>query len=211
MDDLDMSMERSESDKGESGDTKGQAQSDKAKELVEKLMEEFKEQWEPAVENLDAADKAFSGLDDLMDGPTGFDTSQGLWAQRGWKELDALRKKLAELKELRDLVRELGRGSGKGPLKRGRAHVGANKRPQGVTRSPLEPAETRGLTRSGDLSSMLPSEAALLAGPGRCRLLVKQRLAERTLLTYERSGWNEEPTRILDRTEVRRMETQTTQ
>ena len=67
----------------------------------------------------------------------------------------------------------------------------------GVTRSPLQPAETRGLTRSGDLSSMLPSEASLLAAPGRSRLLIKQRLAERTLLTYERTGWNEEPTRCV--------------
>lgn len=195
LEDMEMSLEENSSDSGDNGDSQGKGQNDKAKEIVEKLMEEFKEQWEPAVENLEAADQAFAGLDNLMDGPTGFDISQGLWAQRGWKELDALRKKLAELKELRDLVRELGRGSGKGPLKRARAHVEQAGRPMGVTRSPLQPEETRGLTRSGDLSSMLPSEAALMAGPGRSRLLIKQRLAERTLLTYERTGWNEEPTR----------------
>jgi polyhydroxyalkanoate synthesis regulator phasin len=123
VEDMEMSLEENSSDSGDNGDSPGKGQNDKAKEIVDKLMEEFKEQWEPAVENLEAADQAFSGLDNLMDGPTGFDVSEGLWAQRGWKELDALRKKLAELKELRDLVRELGRGSGKGPLKRARAHV----------------------------------------------------------------------------------------
>ena len=66
--------------------------------------------------------------------------------------------------ELRELIRELGRGSGKGPLKKAMAHVARPKRPMGVARNPVEPSETRGLTRSGDLSSMLPSEAAMLAG-----------------------------------------------
>ena len=33
----------------------------------------------------------------------------------------------------------------------------------GLIRSSLEPEETRGLTRSGDLSRMLPSEAHLMA------------------------------------------------
>lgn len=35
--------------------------------------------------------------------------------------------------------------------------------PLGVVRSPLQPEEVRGLSRSGDLSRMLPSEMALLA------------------------------------------------
>jgi hypothetical protein len=38
--------------------------------------------------------------------------------QSGWQELDSLRKKLEELRELRDLVRSLGRGAGRGPLRR---------------------------------------------------------------------------------------------
>lgn len=38
-----------------------------------------------------------------------------------------------------------------------------SKSPPGVIRSALQPEETRGLTRSGDLSRMLPFEAHLLA------------------------------------------------
>lgn len=54
---------------------------------------------------------------DLMDGPEGFDLSKGTWKRDGWAELDELRKKLEDLKELRELVRSLGRGGGKGPLR----------------------------------------------------------------------------------------------
>jgi hypothetical protein len=68
----------------------------------------------------ETAEKAFSGLDALMDGPSGFDTSAGLWTQRGWEEMEALRRKLEELKDLRDLIRELGRGSGKVSTTQGR-------------------------------------------------------------------------------------------
>lgn len=73
-------------------------------------------------------------------------------------------------------------------------------------RSPLQPEETRGLTKSDDLSRMLPSEAHLLAagwpknrtddqgnqivveGSRSARLLHMVRRAERNLMSYERTG-----------------------
>ena len=55
---------------------------------------------------------------DLMDGKSGFDSSTSVWQQTGWGEVDNLRKKLENLKELRDLVRQLGRAGGKGPLRK---------------------------------------------------------------------------------------------
>lgn len=54
---------------------------------------------------------------DLLDGKQGFDSSTSVWQQTGWAEVDNLRKKLENLKELRDLVRQLGRAGGKGPLR----------------------------------------------------------------------------------------------
>jgi hypothetical protein len=39
------------------------------------------------------------------------------YAVQGWSQLDELRKKLEDLRELRDLVRSLGRGGGWGPLR----------------------------------------------------------------------------------------------
>ena len=54
---------------------------------------------------------------DLMDQKAGFDSSTSVWQQTGWAEVDNLRQKLENLKELRDLVRQLGRAGGKGPLR----------------------------------------------------------------------------------------------
>lgn len=141
---------------------------------------------------------------ELADGPEGFDLSRGVWKATGWKEVEALRRKLADLRELRELVRSLGRGGGKGPKRRAPEEVPSSRRPPGVTRSPLVPEETWGLTRSGDLSRMLPSEAHLLAagwprGKGQtevepvdgnraARLLHLVRRAERNLMSYERTG-----------------------
>ena len=47
---------------------------EKNKEIVSRLMEEFKEQWEPAMDKLDKAAKAFEGLDldDLFAIQSGF-------------------------------------------------------------------------------------------------------------------------------------------
>ena len=53
-----------------------------------------------------------------MDGPQGFDQSQGLWEARGWAQVEELRKKLERLTELRELVRSLGRAGGRGPKRR---------------------------------------------------------------------------------------------
>ena len=54
----------------------------------------------------------------MMEGPQGFDQSSGLWEARGWRQVDALRRKLEKLKELRELVRSLGRAGGRGPRRR---------------------------------------------------------------------------------------------
>lgn len=179
---------------------------EKNKETVSKLMEEFKEQWEPAVDKLDKAAKAFEGLDleDLADGPEGFDLTRGLWQQTGWKELDSLRKKLQDLRELRDMVRSLGRGSGRGPLRRAPRQRERQNFPMGLVRSPMEPEQTSGLCRSDDLSRMMPSEMVLLASKSpQARLLHFARRAERTLLSYERVGWAEEPAVTVEGFETR--------
>ena len=54
----------------------------------------------------------------LMDGPEGFDSSLSVWQSTGWAEVESLRKKLEDLPELRELVRQLGRSGGVGPLRR---------------------------------------------------------------------------------------------
>jgi hypothetical protein len=94
--------------------------------------------------------QAFDDIDGLLEGPEGFDSSSSVWHATGWREVAALRRKLEDLRELRELVRQLGRGGGKGPLKKAPEQVYSSKSPPGVIRSPLQPEETRGLTRSGE-------------------------------------------------------------
>jgi uncharacterized protein with von Willebrand factor type A (vWA) domain len=77
----------------------------------------------------------------------------------------------------------------------------------GLLRTTLEAQETRGLTRSDDISRLLPSEAALLArgrAVRQAKLLFYAKLAEKGLSTYERDGWGEFPTQVHpERREIR--------
>lgn len=188
--------------------------------MAKELVEDFKQQLQEPMKNLERAQEAFDDLDGLMDGPEGFDLTQvrvavglasrpgapvgldsrecplpalqAVWRQTGWQEIEDLRKKLENLQELRDLVRSLGRGGGKGPMRRAPEEIEASGGRPGLVRSqqarPMQeqeapplpsttqpplpaapfacqqvPEETRGLTRSGELSRMMPSEMALLA------------------------------------------------
>mmetsp|Transcript_2638 Transcript_2638/g.4491 ORF Transcript_2638/g.4491 Transcript_2638/m.4491 type:complete len:677 (+) Transcript_2638:36-2066(+) len=131
--------------------------------IADDVVKNFEEQMAQVVENLERGEVAFDDLNSLLQGAEGFDLSRGTWRQSGWQELDKLRKVLEKCPELRELVRQLGRRGGKGPLRRAPEEVDARGYPVGVVRSPLQPEEVRGITRSGDLSRMLPSEMALLA------------------------------------------------
>lgn len=228
---IELSMEMDKSQQGNQGEgdegdqeqqAEGEATPQDLSSLADDLVQKFEDQWKGAAENLDAASKAFDNLDDLMDQKAGFDSSTSVWQQTGWSEVDTLRQKLENLKELRDLVRQLGRAGGKGPLRMAPQEIWSSGKPPGVVRSPLQPEETRGLTRSDDLSRMLPFEAHLMAagwpkngvdqegnevvkeGSRPARLLHMVRRAERNLMSYERTGWLEnEPSRVTGRLEVR--------
>ena len=76
--------------------------------MTKDLIDDFKKEWEPLMDNVEKASKAFDDIEGLMDGPEGFALSSSLWKKTGWTEVDDLRKKLENLRELRDLVRKLG-------------------------------------------------------------------------------------------------------
>ena len=241
-----------------------------ASKLSKELAEKFSRDWRDAAQSLRAAEAALDpeAVESLVAGdPAGFDSTAGLWQDAGWKEVASLSKVLSDCRELRDLVRSLGRSAGRGPRRRAPAQVAAPKGSPGVLRSPLQPEETAGLARSGDISRMLPSEAHLVAvgwpkgrgvatrsvevsasidtdddeedeeggesgsgirsksesgsksksrnlttttvsvlveGSRPARLLHMARRAERTLMSYERDGWLDDPgTRPTGRFEVR--------
>ncbi|KAG2436957.1 hypothetical protein HXX76_006473 [Chlamydomonas incerta] len=170
------------------------------------LVKELYATWQGPVETLGRAGRAFEGLEALLGGDS-FDLQGAIWKRAGWSQLDELRRKLEELKELRDLVRSLGRGGGWGPLRRAPVQFLDLAARPGLLRTVLEAQETRGLTRSDDISRLLPAEAALLAR-GRvvrqAKLLFYAKMAEKALQTYERDGWGEYPTQIEpERREIR--------
>jgi hypothetical protein len=76
--------------------------------------------------------------------------------------MDKMRAQLEDLRELRDLVRSLGRGGGWGPLRRAPVQYLDMKGRPGLLRTILEQQETRGLTRSDDISRLLPSEVPIV-------------------------------------------------
>ena len=169
-------------------------------QVAEELVGEFEARWAPAVQALSRASAAFSTIDSLVGGGGGdFDVDADLWRRRGWGDMEGLRKQLEDCRQLRELVRSLGRGAGWGPLRRSPVQAFDEAGRDGLIRSVLEQQETRGLCRSDDLGRMLPAEAALLA-KGRtarpAKLLFFARMAERALLSYERDGWSEQPTEV---------------
>lgn len=208
-DDMDVEMEDAASGESPEEVEEEGGDGDFAEELAQKMLDKFEEDWAPAMEALEAAEEAFDDVDPLIEGIEGFDAAQSVWHHTGWKQLKSLRKKLENLRELRDLVRSLGRGGGKGPIRRAPQQIFQTGMPLGVIRSEESPEETRGLTRSGDLSRMLPIEARLLASSRRAENAVSRRLfmarrAERMLLSYERAGWvDDQPSRVTDRLELR--------
>jgi molecular chaperone GrpE (heat shock protein) len=75
-----------------------------AEEIAEDMTQKFEEEMAPVVDNIEAAMQHFGDLDDLLEGPQGWDLSRGVWRESGWREFQNLRKRLENLRELRDLV-----------------------------------------------------------------------------------------------------------
>ena len=121
----------------------------------------------------------------------GWDLSTGVLKQTGWLEVVRLRKLVKQLPELREIVRALGRlhstNEGESVAQKIFVPVRRLEEERLEIRTPLVPAETRGIERSGNISRMLPAEAAMLCHP-RLRLVWHARRAERALLTYRVEG-----------------------
>ena len=184
-----------------------------AKKRAEELIDQLKEQWEPVAESLEAAEDALGNdveidWEDLVTEKGFDDNSRGLWRHTGWAEMASLREKLEELRELRDLIRTLGRGSNvTGELRRSLRQVERSRMPDGVVRSSSEPREMRGLEQSDAISRMLPTEYMLLSErapqPASKQRFHLRRL-EHELSCYELSGWTNLPAATSeDKTEVR--------
>lgn len=166
--------------------------------LAQELMDEFREDWEPAVDALNDAEEAF-GLGGAQALAEHFTSGQAPWHNsEGWRACRELRQVLAKLPELRKLVRRIGRRAAvKGPRRWLPAEDEVLVAPMGVARSSSAPTQTSGLTRSGSVELMLPMEAHLLVHGRRhrsVRALHHSRRLEQSLLSYLRASWLEVPT-----------------
>ncbi len=144
-------------DEGEGGGT-GDSDMDKQRAMAEKMMQDFKSQWAPQLDQVTEAQEMMQQI-----GATGFDLDPGLWQKQGWLELEKLRPLLEQLKSFELLVKKLGRGGARGRRRRSlvqRERAGGANR---VVQSPLvsEEISENAITRSDQLSRMLPSEAML--------------------------------------------------
>lgn len=147
------------------------------------------ENWRAKVDAWNQVYAVFGDLGELLG--RGSDLSAGVLRHMGWKDVTRLQRLLAQLPQLRDVIEALGR------LKDSQEEestaetifnlVRRLEEERQEVRTPLIPAETRGLTRSGDIPRMLPVEAVKFGHP-KLRMLWHAARAERALLTYRVEG-----------------------
>lgn len=129
----------------------------------------------------------------------GHDLSLGILRHAGWQNLVRLHELVKGLPQLVQVVRTLGRLQAGGEETSVAEEVFEPvKRLEEERRSvptPHVPAETKGVTRSGDISRMLPSEASQLGHP-MLELLWHARRVEFALLTYQVQGTEVERTLV---------------
>ena len=129
----------------------------------------------------------------------GFGLEAGVWQHSGWSILPELQRQVANMTELRDLLKKLGRRPTVLESSQGRMHRFPPRvsDPEGSVGAQLDAtarSSVTGLTLSSSLAEMLPSEAVLLTGSSpTLRSLFWAKLVEAKLLSYELSGWVDTP------------------
>jgi len=156
---------------------------------------EVKERWLENVRAWSEVYAVFGDLGELLG--RGRNLCVGVLKHTGWKEVARLQRLLTQLPQLREVIEVLGQLKDKREdestaetiFKR----VCRLEEERREVRTPLIPAETRGLIRSGDIPRMLPVEAVKFGHP-KLRMLWHAARAERALLTYRVEGVETERT-----------------
>ncbi len=147
--------------------------------------------WSERVAVFYELEAAFGPLGTLLG--LGWDLTRAVVQSTGWREVERLRRLLAGLPELAEIVRTLGRAqlsddaSTPPVVEKVLAMMRRSGDERRDVRLPNVPHDVRGVERSGELARMLPSEAALLTHPT-LRMLWHVRRAERALLGYRVEG-----------------------
>jgi MoxR-like ATPase len=145
----------------------------------------------------------------------GFGLQDEVWKRSGWKLLPLLQREIAAMPELRDLIHALGRRptaeQSSNAIHKFVPRQLDNEGALGAQFDATHRMSIRGLTLSGSLSEMLPSEAMLLVKRNETttknnnttatgtssvlRRLFLAKMVEKKLLSYESSGWQDVPSR----------------
>lgn len=141
----------------------------------------------------------------------GWDLTLGVLHHVGWRDVVRLRELMERLPDLREVVRALGRlhvsETAESVAERVFLPMRRLEEERREVPTPLVPADTRGVERSGSIARMLPVEAAMLGHP-KLKMLWHARRAERALLAYRVEGVEDERTLVeretMERSENRR-------
>ena len=161
-----------------------------AEQALHMAIAAFSDDWRERCGQLDELIEVFGLLPD--DGKNmNWDQLRGLLRSTGWQEVLRIRRLLARLPELAQLIAGLGRSRPTDDSDVTRQvpvdveeEATAQRPERRSVRIPDMPGETRGVHRSDRIARMLPAEAMLLGHP-QLRLVWHARRAERTLLSYE--------------------------
>lgn len=178
--------------------------SEEAELLANDISHAMVEQWKGVTAGVHTLDQLFGSGHDLLDvqqgqsgAVEGFGLQDGVWQHSGWEQMPDLRRQIASMAELRELMNQIGRR----PTAEGSdsIHKFASRKLDldgglGAQFDPSIRNSVSGLTLSGSFSEMLPFEAALLRGqsPALRRLFLAKKV-ESKLLSYESSGWADVP------------------
>ena len=153
--------------------------------------------WEERVRLWAAIAEIFDDLGEMLG--RGWDLTLGVLHRTGWRDVLRLRELVEQLPQLRDIVRSLGRlhdsETAESVAERVFTPMRRLEEERLEIRTPLVPADTRGVERSDSVARMLPVEAAMLGHP-KLKLLWHARRAEQALLTYRVEGTDVEQTLI---------------
>jgi len=128
----------------------------------------------------------------------GFGLHDGVWQHTGWRGIPQLQRKISSMPELRELLHELGRRPS-AENNNDKLHKFAPRKlnqngGMGAQFDPQKRELVSGVTFSGNLFEMLPSEAVLLRGSSpTLRRLFLAKKAESKLLSYQMLGWTDVP------------------
>ena len=133
--------------------------------------------------------EVFQSMGKLPD--RGWDLSLGQLHQQGWQDIIKYRKLVKNSPQLQSIVENLGRSQKLRPGKKDakqseKAHT-LNSHFVEQDSKTIDPMMIQGITRSDDISRMLPSEAALLGHP-KLKILWHAKRAEQALLSYQAEG-----------------------